>query len=159
MILHPHANVIFCDDVRQEINGKLLHIGVYNDDILFDGPLPWSLPQGLFCLISYHELYPEVRPVLAFKVRLETKSQGQVDLAEVKADGNEPTLQRGLLDFEAGVTKVLTMRTTIQLGPMIFQEPAKISVVAIRNGEEIAAGRVRISQMKFDEQGKPKADF
>ncbi|MER8995794.1 hypothetical protein [Mesorhizobium sp. M0678] len=155
MILNPHASVVFCDDLRQEANGKQLHIGVYNDVVLFDGPLPWALPTGLWCLIKYLEPYPETLPTLAIKVRLESKAGGVVDLIEAPVPKTDIIPQRGPLEFEKDAVKLLALRMNIQLSTLVFQEPAKLVVVVVRDGEEISAGRLRISQLSRDGTGNP----
>jgi len=41
------ADVIFCDDIRQEITGKFIFIGVYPGDLV-PGLLPAAFPMGMF---------------------------------------------------------------------------------------------------------------
>jgi hypothetical protein len=32
----PYLHVVYCDDVRQEINGKMMHLGVYGNELVAD---------------------------------------------------------------------------------------------------------------------------
>lgn len=159
MILHPHASVVFCDDLRQEANGKLLHIGVYNDDALFDGPFPWALPNGLWCLLKYLEPYPEIVPHFRVKVRLESKAVGIVNLIETDMPMADDIPQKGYFSFETNAIRTLALNMNIHLPTLVFQEPAKLAVLVVRDGEEISAGRLRISQMRRDETGNPAPTF
>ncbi|MGX7873919.1 hypothetical protein ACVDG5_015240 [Mesorhizobium sp. ORM6] len=147
MILHPHASVIFCDDIRMENNGKLIYIGVYNDDILFNGPFPWALPGGLRCAIRYHEPYPTVVPSFAIRVRLENKSTGITNILEQPLQAGLPTElpQKPPFEFETDTIHMLTLALQVQLPGLGFEEPAKLSVVIVRNDEEIYGGRLRIA--------------
>ncbi|MCK4738357.1 MAG: hypothetical protein KAT46_00270 [Deltaproteobacteria bacterium] len=45
VILPEHDLTIFCDDVREEVNGKLSIIGTYGNGINFSNPLPTILPK------------------------------------------------------------------------------------------------------------------
>jgi len=45
--MHPHVETIFCDDIRDEINGKVSYIGTYNAN-LFVKEFPIALPK--FCI-------------------------------------------------------------------------------------------------------------
>ncbi len=31
---HPYLHATFCDDVRQEVTGKMLYVGVYNGELI-----------------------------------------------------------------------------------------------------------------------------
>jgi hypothetical protein len=50
----PGGYVIFCDDIRQEINGKLIYTGVYGGNMLIAGAPPATLPKLGFS-IHYRE--------------------------------------------------------------------------------------------------------
>jgi hypothetical protein len=40
----PYGYTIFCDDIRQEANGKLIYIGVYSAEMIIFGTPPMLLP-------------------------------------------------------------------------------------------------------------------
>ena len=50
----PFGYTIFCDDVRNEINGKVTLVGVYAGDVIVLGTLPVTLPK-LGLSVNYHE--------------------------------------------------------------------------------------------------------
>ena len=146
MDIRPHASAVFCDDLRQEVTGKMLHIGVYNDEILFNVPPPWTL-SGLWCIITYFEEAPAVVPAIDFKATL-TTADGVLELFRYTQTltGDEMVVQEPH-KFETDSKPVLTLRAFYYLSPMSLAGPAKIGVTAVRNGEEIFAGRVRVSEM------------
>jgi hypothetical protein len=52
----PSGYVIFCDDVRQEINGKTIFIGVYHGNDMTVLADSWSVTiPKLSIVIAYHE--------------------------------------------------------------------------------------------------------
>ena len=61
-IAHPYLHAIFCEDVRQEITGKMLHIGVYSAELITP---------------SYPLLLPKLAVVAYFGHPLEDKSSGK----------------------------------------------------------------------------------
>jgi hypothetical protein len=50
----PYGYTIFCDDLRQEVNGKWIYIGVYTADMIIFGSPPMSLPTFV-AAITYRE--------------------------------------------------------------------------------------------------------
>ena len=48
---HPYLHAIFCDDVRQEVTGKMLYIGVYSGELIAPG-YPVLLPR--FAVVAHY---------------------------------------------------------------------------------------------------------
>lgn len=46
-----YGHVVFCDDVRQEIDGKLTLVGVYNGNLTVFGGFPAVLPR--LCVVTW----------------------------------------------------------------------------------------------------------
>jgi hypothetical protein len=47
--MEPYGSTVFCDDIREELHGKLSIIGVYRSGMIFWSPLPALLPKlGIF---------------------------------------------------------------------------------------------------------------
>lgn len=51
---NPYLHAIFCDDVRQEVTGKMLYIGVYSGELIAPG-YPVLLPK---LAVVAHYAYP-----------------------------------------------------------------------------------------------------
>ena len=149
MIIHPHGTAIFCDDVRQEINGKTILIGVYRDMMYFQGPPPWQLLNGIRCNIIYRELRGEKLPNLTFEVRSLTASKGEITLATVtpKVSSEETKVEEfRQFEFEKTPLEIVQFIFTAELVPLVVEEPTKLTVLAIRDGEEIFLNRIRITE-------------
>ena|ERR1700733_4642203 len=69
-------NVIVCDDIRREDNGKLILIGVYSDQILIDS-FPAVLTFTIYCEIMPDSLEPII---LNARVYFGKKSKTNVPL-------------------------------------------------------------------------------
>lgn len=41
----PYGTSVFCDSIHQEVNGKFIYVGVYNDAMIFEGEPPATLNQ------------------------------------------------------------------------------------------------------------------
>jgi hypothetical protein len=44
------GNTVFCEDIRQEVDGKFIYIGVYTGPIIFHVPLPAIIPNLAFAV-------------------------------------------------------------------------------------------------------------
>lgn len=117
------ADVLFCDDIRQEVTGKFIFIGVYSGDLL-----PQSIPStfGLAMFLRVHGLpngkhwfhlvvtYPDGSIFLEQKDQIETASQ-ETPMALIFGG----------------------MQTQIK-------EPGNLEAKITIGGKEILAGRLRI---------------
>ncbi len=69
-------NLLFCDDIRQEIGNKATLVGCYNDRVLLNPnmPLQWpiSLKLGLYIRIDRE---PSEKPLKTFKVEIRDSSE------------------------------------------------------------------------------------
>jgi len=76
------AHAIFCDDIRQEVNGKYTLTGVYGETLLASG-FPLVLPK--LCLMLY-TLTPLAWPLqrLQFQVFLGDKALAKAELPAAK---------------------------------------------------------------------------
>src|SRR5262249_34042823 len=45
-----YGYTIFCDDIRQEVGGKISFVGVYSDTIFIHGEFPVTLPKFAFVI-------------------------------------------------------------------------------------------------------------
>jgi hypothetical protein len=66
--LTPYGSTVFCDDLRQEDNGKIFLIGVYNQ-LMYVPQMPFVAPR-LFFRITFYEKNIECGLPLQFKVFL-----------------------------------------------------------------------------------------
>lgn len=85
------ADVVFCDDIRQEVTGKFLLIGVYASDLV-PGVIPSTFPMGMF--VRLHGLPPGTHQ---FRLTVAFVEGATVFEQEGAADINTPDLPMVLI--------------------------------------------------------------
>jgi hypothetical protein len=138
----PYAYCIFCDDVRNEANGKAMFIGIYNDAIVFPHAAPATMRQLCFAL---HYVEP-----IGF-------SEEAVKLQIVKSDQNDPLVTAEIMPagprpaFEASEEdgKNLLFRFVVPIPDPVFETDCTIKVQFVLGEYVITGGRV---QVRFNSQ-------
>lgn len=140
----PGGYVIFCDDVRQEINGKFTYVGIYGGQMTIWGDAPIGLSQ-LYCVMSLR-LEPSMLPAavtLRIVRRLEDENE---TLWEAQASVPEmdeslfPTQQAS--DPEA--RSFAELRGVQRFAPLLVTQDCKLSVVAVIGDDEYRLGSMNI---------------
>jgi hypothetical protein len=138
-IATPSGFSIFCDDVRTEVNGKHLYIGVYTGDMFIQPAFPAALPS-FSVVIRYRERRGESKDDLKFVIfapgNAEPVFTGGVSRAELDVvpktddpDVDDPMMELGLI------------ATFVNF---VIPEAGRIKVRAIRGDEEIRLGTLQI---------------
>jgi hypothetical protein len=140
-----HSYAIFCDDVRQEITGKNIFIGVYRDQMLFAGEAPWFLP-----MLNVHIVFrlPAQSPMPKVELELRaTDADGVQTLFQVQVPTDAPDNGANqLLPFETEPGRTFMSAFTLTLSPLKIDKPTKLTVHAIVDGEDDAIERLRIDR-------------
>lgn len=140
----PFGYTLFCDDIRQEVNGKSTLVGVYGNDLIIYGSLPATLPK-LALWVSYFERLGESREPLELLVYL-------------PGDGDDaPTMRNSIAgetlerirspNISSDVTpedQLFGMTAQIILSPITLKEEGPIKVRMIRGENEIRLGTLHI---------------
>ena len=131
------VHAVFCDDIRQEMGGKVSLMGCYQGD-LFVPFLPVALPKlCVFATIST----PVGRPLKLLKVRVMQDETELVSL-DVPADDMKQTI----LQAEDGVTRILANAVMV-FSPFAVAAPTAIRVMVDTEEGEIIGPRLRIKTM------------
>ena len=51
--MQSYGMTIFCDDIREELSGKISLIGVYGGDLVVNAPFPLWLPRICFLINAF----------------------------------------------------------------------------------------------------------
>lgn len=137
---------IFCDDIRQEITGKAIYIGVYNGEINFSGPAPQSLPS--FSILINLMIDPDVS--INQQLKLTVVFPG-VEMPVVEADID---VNAALADSVNSLLpeQLLRMQIPILSRNIVFAESGLVKVRGLVNGEELKFGALKVN---FHEQTQP----
>ena len=147
----PFGRTIFCDDIRQEIGGKISLIGVYAGGIFVLGDPPYTIPK--FCmLVEYMEGLNANSPPISLQVFL----PGDLD--------QEPSLKFDLptppneipIDPFLGTEAHIGNRIPIILAPLVIPSEGRIKVRMKRGVDYVALGSLVIrTAQSIDENGNP----
>ncbi|QVL50069.1 MAG: hypothetical protein KFB96_06275 [Thiocapsa sp.] len=136
--------VIYCDDVRQEIGNKQSFIGVYPGDLIISGSLPVVLPK--LCLVSTLIL-PRSDEVASARIRI---MQGDQCLLE--SDGLLPPSEevKSTNPEEVLEEQLLRIALVVVLSPFQVDEETVLRVVAEVDGAELVSRPLRIRRARSD---------
>jgi hypothetical protein len=138
----PFGYVIFCDDVRNEVDGKTTIVGAYGADIVFGIPLPVTVAKFAM-VIKYFELLNESIDPVKIEVYVPGDEDGKpstsIDLP-VEEIRNMP-LPKGtdIEDARIGAS------FNIILSPFTILKEGYIKVQAVRGNDIIKLGRLRVN--------------
>jgi hypothetical protein len=135
-------NVIYCDDVRQEVGNKQSFIGVYAADLIVDR-LPAILPK--FCVVATVST-PLAQPFDNLRVRVLMDEQCVFDTQEIvmttaegaQAIGEPKTAAERAGDMQANIVMVLS--------PLQIDNETTLQVVADVDGESMRSRLLRVTQ-------------
>jgi hypothetical protein len=139
----PSGFVVFCDDVRQEVTGKVTMVGVYTGQMMLTGNLPVVLPQ--ICAVTTFRLAPpteQIKPI----IRLFRSGQDE-PLFEMEADipAAQPSdFPPTPTDQDPDAVKFLQMIITAQVQNLVITEPCTLKVRAFVGDDEIRLGALQI---------------
>lgn len=137
----PYGYTIFCDDVRQEMGGKTSYMGIYKSKLIFNTPLPASLPK-FFLVVNYFERPGESTDPVTLHVYMPDDAEGAPTVtAEIPLD-----------DFRSKPPKLETpdsvplISATVNLVVMPFEmkSEGRLRVRAYRGDLEIRLGTLSI---------------
>src|SRR6266446_595417 len=65
---YPYGYTIFCDDIRDEIGGKVTFVGTYRNALLIHGDFPFTLSQLAMSIsfVTQANLRPERLPLRVY---------------------------------------------------------------------------------------------
>lgn len=142
------VHAVFCDDIRQEMGGKVSLMGCFQGDLLVPF-LPVALPKlCVFVTVST----PVKRPLKALKIRI---MQDDAELAALDVPEGATTVPI----VEDGVTRFLANAAMV-FSPFAIPAPTAIRVLVVTEEGEIIGPRLRIKAMPEQATvppGKPAA--
>ena len=136
----PYGYTLFCDDIRQEINGKVSLIGVYGGDLIVAGPLPVALAK-LALRITYIEQPGESTEPVEIHIYLPGNPDGQpIQRIPLPVDFRSmaPDPHPGLTD------PLLIAVFNMEFSPLPLQQEGQIKVRAYRGDLEIRLGTLLV---------------
>jgi hypothetical protein len=130
----PFLSTIYCDDIRQEIGGKLSLMGVYNA-VMYVPQFPATLPK-LWIMATY--VVAQDKPPRSLKVRVFKNNEPLVDMDAMPeylqqlANAREP-----VVPMPDGSQRVINSNMQVCFSPLVLDGPCVLRVVAITDQGEV----------------------
>lgn len=134
----PSGHTIFCDDIRQEITGKITLVGVYSS-VMFVAEMPTVLPK-FCCWVNYRDDPREDCPPADLRIIYETEDE---EVVVAQAQWEYPT------EFDlppAGEDGFLMreFRMFFELSAFAIKQPGKLKVRMFRGDDEVRIGIMHV---------------
>ena len=136
--MNRYAYAVFCDDIRQEINGKITMVGIYTDRLLVSS-VPTVLPK--LCLALSIATDKE-------KMFEEISVTGTFGRDEVfKMELHKEQIQNIVAQAPKSETpaKFFTVQLNAILTPFQLERTGKLVLTVMADGEELECGGLEIS--------------
>lgn len=136
--MNRYAYSVFCDDIRQEINGKITMVGIYTDRLLVTS-LPTVLPKlclALSIATDKSRMFEDLSVIgtfgadEVFKIELQ-KEQIQNIVAQAPKSENP--------------AKFFTVQLNAILTPFQLQRTGKLTIEVIADGEKLECGGLEMA--------------
>jgi hypothetical protein len=134
----PGGYSIFCDDIRQENNGKQILIGLYTGDMLIDA-FPIQLPT-FQVLIRYQERPDESILPVKFVIIAPHPTDEKIFETEVPREAFEKVL----VPSDSFDDPFVSLNLHASFAGFVLARPGLIKVRAYRGDDEIRLGTLRV---------------
>lgn len=148
----PSGYVIFCDDVRPEINGKMIFVGVYpgNDMTVLVDSWPATIPK-LSLVIAYHENRETFVSLSEIRVYLpgEPEDTPSFRIQPPLKEALEAIIPPRPFDDDTDLMKGFVTYTMIS--PLVIQQEGRIRVVAYIGDDTFKLGSLYIRRQSVSD--------
>jgi hypothetical protein len=135
----PYGYTIFCDDIRQEANGKWIYIGVYSAEMIIFGVPPMLLPTFV-AATTYRERPGESDVPVKIKMFVPGS-----DCAAVELDVPVAVMRSAQFSTETeGEDRIFSAIVPIRLSPLLLRQGGLIKIRAYRGDDEIRLGALLV---------------
>ena len=141
--MQPFLSTIYCDDVRQEVGGKLSLIGVYNA-VMYVQQFPVNLPK-LWIVATFVASKDEPPKTLKFRVFKDNEPLADLDATpehlQQLANAREP-----VVPLPDGSRRAISTQTQVCFTPLLLDAPCVLRVTAITEGGETRGLSLQVQQ-------------
>jgi hypothetical protein len=137
---------LFCDDIRQEVGGKLSYMGVYHGVLQAHGSFPLTLPKfGI--VTTYVERFDalteeEKARNISIKILVPNENGGEKLLFESEIPA--ATLRGENADNAQSELKIFRMEIPVLMAPLTIDAPGKIKVRLYLGNLELKIGSLEV---------------
>ncbi len=151
---HPSISAIYCDDIRNELGGKLSFIGVYSAEMQLP-TFPVTLPK--FCVFVSIKLAIDQYPKEYVRVRLFDGENviASLDIDQQNLEKSKPSVLGSDQSVNQGSTpdeQSIILSVGFTLAPLLLQSPTSLKVRATIDDEEFKGNSLKIRLANEQEQ-------
>lgn len=146
MIVYPNipgGSAIFCDDIRDEVGGKVTLVGTYGSDMIVGSEAPIALPQ--LCCAAFVRLDKDA---LAENVTIQIVKHLASDTIETIALAELTDLKNLSIPEQKPVygesKRFLSLRAAIRMSPFFIEEETTLRAIAVIDADEYLLGALTI---------------
>lgn len=152
----PSGHVTFCDDIRDEVNGKHSIIGTYGSEMIVYGEAPVRIPT-LAILISYRDDPDTLPKKITLRITREGTETEVMLEAEIAMPELPPELNFALTEDDPDSKAFAELRTVARYAGMELTENCKIKVRVHIGDDEVRLGtlRVRLAPLPSTQSQEP----
>ncbi|MFQ5534692.1 MAG: hypothetical protein ACE5EM_07725 [Sphingomonadales bacterium] len=135
-----YAHCLFCDEIRQEINQKLLFLGVYSNDLIVPGDVPVNLPKlaiVVWVVTSRNDPFDQIT------IRVTRPGQEDAEF-EVPTPPGELPDPPSFNDGSGPAAKTIVANAFLEFSPFEFSQEGEITVHVETGRETLVAGSLRL---------------
>lgn len=139
----PFLSTVYCDDIRQEVGGKLSLIGIYNT-VMYVQQFPVTLPK-LWIMATY--VVSRDEPPKNLKIRVLKNTEPLADLDATPDHLQELANQSApIVPMPEGSERVISAQSHVCFSPFLLDGPCVLRVVAITEKGEVPGLGLQIQQ-------------
>jgi hypothetical protein len=144
-MMQRYGYSVFCDDIRNEVGGKLSFIGCYNAVMFVEPRFPFVLSK--FCA-HVHLVSPASQPYRSIVVRCYAPGQEEPILEEPIAAPAPLDQMKLVAELEPAhaAPRLIVAATSLIFSPLRIEAPGLISIRAVVDGAdgELGLGSLRV---------------
>jgi len=142
-----YGYTIFCDDIRQEVGGKITFVGVYSGTMFIHGEFPVTFAKFAFG-ISLMQRREILEPNIQVQIFLPGDAE---DFPSIGGHISEPVegvvaaeTARAVERFPKSDERIVAMHMNLVAAPLVIKESGLIKVRAVRRGDLVRLGSIRV---------------
>ena len=134
MTFEATGETIFCDDIRQEVNGKVTLVGCYANIINFASPAPAVLPTfAAYVMLSLPNSFNVRKVEIIVKIDYGDEVQ---ELVKVQSEPQQEELDQARSEFGDNPDAVIRVTAPLQWVMINIKNDCLIKVRALLNDEQ-----------------------
>jgi hypothetical protein len=152
-IPNKYGLTVFCDDIRNEVDGKVTHVGIYNGNMIFGVPFPVTMPKlGISVTLI---LAPDEDANYSFQVYLPGDQEGMPTII-FDAPG-EAIRDSFPMSEMAEHDPRFAIKVNGIFSPLVLSQEGYIEVRAVKGDEYLRVGRLKVSSVAVSSSDSEKS--